>query len=86
MIPAEVLESLGFAPKWHSIFELADGRQAEYPLAEVGLQINGDQRTTVCIFGGPDSEPILGAYTLEGFGLVVDPVNRKPMPARLVLV
>jgi len=36
---------------------------------------------TVCLFGEAGDLDVLGAYTLEGFGLVVDPVQRKLIPA-----
>ena len=86
MIPATELEALGVTPEWTSVFELADGSRSEYQLAEVQIGINGESRTTICIFGDQGSTPLLGAYTLEGFGLAVDPVNGKLTPARLYLV
>ena len=54
-------------------------------MAEVLLRINGAQRTIMCIFGSAESQPILGAYALEGFGLTSDPVNQRLVPARLFL-
>jgi predicted aspartyl protease len=86
VVPAPLLESLGIAPEWSSVFELADGRREEYSLAEVLVRVNGQERTTICIFGKPEGEPLLGAYTLEAFGLAADPVNRRLVPARLFLV
>jgi clan AA aspartic protease len=85
VMPAPLLEKLGIASEWTSVFELADGRREEYPLAEIRVKVNGEERTTICIFGPPESEPLLGAYTLEGFGLAADPVNRRLVPARLFL-
>ena len=85
MMPSTTLQGIEISPQWASTFEFADGRQEEYELGEVLLQINGESRTTICIFGGPDSRPIRGDYSLEGFGLTVDPVNRKLIPARLFL-
>jgi hypothetical protein len=32
------------------------------------------------VFGDRDSEPLLGVFTLEGFGLATDPVNRRLLP------
>jgi hypothetical protein len=29
------------------------------------------------VFGDPESEPLLGVFTLEGFGLAADAVNRR---------
>ena len=83
VVPAPILESLSIAPEWTNIFELADGRQEEYGLAEIRLSIDGQERTTICLFGSPASTPLLGAYALEGFGLAVDPVNQTLVPARL---
>ena len=35
---------------------------------------------TLVIFGDKESEPLLGAVTLEEFGLAIDPVNKSLMP------
>ena len=34
----------------------------------------------ICVFGDPDSPPIIGAHTLEGFLLSVDPVQQRLVP------
>ncbi len=85
-VPAPLLERLGVVPEWGSEFELADGSQVEYSLGEVRIRLNGQERTTVCIFGPPGCEPLLGAVALESFGLAADPVNRRLVPARLFLL
>jgi hypothetical protein len=86
MMPAPLLQMLGVDPEWTWVFELPDGGQEELALAEVQLRLNDQERTTICIFGKPEGEPLLGAYTLEAFGLAADPVNRRLVPARLFLV
>ncbi len=86
LAPAPVLERLGIAPEWSDTFELADGRRVEYSLAEVRVRLNGRERTRICIFGPPNCQPLLGADTLEGFGLAADPVNRRLAPARMFLL
>ena len=86
LIPAAILARLGVQPQWVGHFQLADGREAEYGLGEIRVRLNGDERTTVAIFGPAEASPLLGAYTLEGFGLMADPVNRRLVPARLYLV
>lgn len=85
LMPAPALTALGIAPEWRSQFELADGSQVEYDLAEVRIRLNGQERTTVCIFGPPDCQPLLGVVALESFGLAADPVNGRLIPARLFL-
>ena len=85
LMPAPVLDRLGVIPEWSSVFELADGREVEYSLGEVRIRLDGQERTTVCIFGPPDSEPLLGVVALESFGLAADPVNQRLVPARMPL-
>ena len=43
--------------------------------------LEGRTLHTVCLFGDAGDLDVLGAYTLEGFGLGVDPVQRKLIPA-----
>ena len=85
MMPTPFLAGMGVESDWTNEFELADGRRERYPMAEVLLRINGQERTTICIFGSAEGQPILGAYALEGFGLTADPVNQRLVPARLFL-
>ena len=79
------LEGMGVEADWTNEFELADGRRERYPMAEVLLRINGQERTSICICGSANSQPILGTYALEGFGLTADPVNQRLVPATLFL-
>lgn len=85
MLPSSMLDRIGIVPEWRSDFELADGSEVNLGMANVWIRLNGQERSRVCIFGPEDSQPLLGAYTLEGFGLMADPVNRRLVPARLFL-
>ena len=85
VMPGPLLTMLGVEPEWSQQFELADGRREEYSLAEVRLRIDDQERTTICVFGHPDSEPVLGAYSLAGFGLHADADRRRLLPALLFL-
>ena len=85
VMPGPLLTMLGIEPQWSQHFELADGRREEHSLAEVRLKIGDRERTSICVFGQPESEPVLGAYTLQGFGLAVDPATNALVPARLFL-
>ncbi len=51
------------------------------------VSIGGQQEPTMVVFGDPGSEPLLRVFTLEGFGLAADPVNRRliPVPGLLKL-
>ena len=85
VLPGPLLTMLGIEPEWNQQFELADGRREEHSLAEVRLRIDAQERTTICVFGRPESEPIRGAYTLNGFGLEADSAGQKVVPKRLFL-
>ena len=85
LLPKDLLEDLGISPEWTSEFELAEGREVQLGMAEVRIRLDGQDRVRVCIFGPTDCQPLLGADTLEGFGLMADPVNRRLVPARLFL-
>ena len=85
LLPAEFLRDLGVTPELSSEFELADGREVQLDMADVTIRLNAEERIRVCIFGPADCQPLLGADTLEGFGLMADPVNRRLVPARLFL-
>ncbi len=64
---------------------LADGRQTPYRIGWVQVRIDGRSQPTIAGFGDPGAEPLLGVFTLEGFRLAADPVNRRlvPVPALL---
>jgi hypothetical protein len=59
---------------------IAGGQRAEWPVAEVGLLLDGQDVTTPC-FIAPAGPALLGAVALESNFLSVDPVTK-----RLILV
>jgi len=76
-IPRDRLERLGIHPDEERLFVLADGRQVTYPGAWVRVRLDGRSQPTIAVFGDPGTHALLGAFTLEGFGLAADPVNRR---------
>ena len=69
----------------HFEFSLADGTKREYPVGEAFFEL-GDKRATSKVFFAPPSvTPLLGAFTLESLGLMVNPVTRELTPMRLIL-
>ena len=82
VVPALILARLGIEPEWTAVFDLPDGRQQENSLAEVRLRIDDQERMTICVFGRPESGTVLGSYTLTGFGLAPNSVNRRLEPVR----
>jgi large subunit ribosomal protein L1 len=79
-LPRKLLEELGYHPIARRPFELADGRLVERDLAEVPVRIEGEVRTTTCVFADEESPVLLGAVTLEQFLLAPDPVRKRLVP------
>jgi predicted aspartyl protease len=76
-VARDVLERLGVIPEFRFEFETADGRVIERDVAQTSVRLDGTRRITLIVFGDRGSRAVLGAYTLEGAGLSVDPVNRR---------
>ncbi len=81
-VPREVLVRLGIQPQFRREFLTADGRVIEREMAVAMARWNGQVLPTLVVFGEAGSQPLLGAYTLEGFGLAPDPLGRRLIPVR----
>ena len=84
-LPASQLRELGVEPIDRRRFVLADGHIVETEIGEARATLGDQSVTTVVAFGEEGSPPLLGAYTLEGLGLAVDPILQGLVPARLVM-
>lgn len=81
IVPASALRELGVAPMDTIGLVLADGRSVEYEIGEARATIDGRSIPTLVVFGDDDARALLGAYTLEGLRLAVDPTHRRLIPA-----
>ena len=77
MVPASVLRNLGLEPQERGAFELADGSLQEFDIAETRLRIDGQETSTVVVFGNEDMMPLLGAYILERIRMAADPAGKR---------
>ena len=80
MFPARLLRRLGVEPFDEKEFTLADGSKRRLELGEVRLRIGPDERASVAIFG-PDDRALLGAVSLQEFGLIADTTHHELVPA-----
>jgi len=80
VVPASLLERLDVEIRGRRKFLLADGREIERSIGQTWLRIDGQTLTTIVVFAEEGARPLLGAVTLEEFGLGVDPVARKLIP------
>ena len=85
MIPASILEDLGIARKQTNTFQLADGSRRNYSLGFAEMELEGQRGWVHVIFGPEDNRILLGAFTLEVFGLAADAKYRRLIPAVLTL-
>ena len=81
IVPANLLRELGVSPIDKISLVLADGRVVEYDMGEAQATINGRSIPTLVVFGEDDARALLGAYTLEGLRLAVDPTHSRLVPA-----
>ena len=86
--PREILSALKTSPIREETVRVADGRRARWKVGEVRLEVDGRSVTTLVLFGKKGTQPLLGAYSLEGLGLSVDTRRRRlvPMPTAIVAV
>ena len=85
LIPGEVLQALGIEPHSTRDFVLADGQIVRRRLATATFEYEGRRGDSMVVVGEPGDDPLLGATTLEGFGLVLDPFRRELRPMKLPL-
>ena len=84
-IPPDILSGLGVEIVEHHPFELADESIVEYGIGQATIRLDGRDRIVVVVFMPDDSSPLLGATTLEMFGLGVDPVRMRLAPVPMLL-
>ncbi len=85
LIPGRVLRRLRIKPHSTREFILANGEVIKRRLATATFQYQGRRGDSMVVVGEPGDDPLLGATTLEGFGLVLDPFRRELRPMQLPL-
>jgi len=85
VVPTSVLEKLGIKPLTEEEFRLANGetikRKKGVALFKYDKRIGGAD----VIFGEAGDSNLLGAFTLEALGLMLDPLKRKLKPIPMML-
>ena len=87
--PADVLDSLGIERYSRLRFRQANGTVLERWIGPAFVHVEGKRTTDDVAFGEPGDLVVLGARSLEGLNLRVDPVSKRlvdagPMPAAAV--
>ena len=81
IVPAGLLRRLGVVPTEKVGLVLADGRRVTYDIGEARATVDGRSIPTLVVFGEEGADPLLGAYTLEGLRLAVDPWRLTLVPS-----
>ncbi|MDJ0269260.1 MAG: aspartyl protease family protein [Aigarchaeota archaeon] len=81
-----VWAELGLKPMRESEFILADGTVIKRALSEALIELPGyGEYHSPVVLGEEEDENMLGAVTLEIFGLVLDPFKRELRPIRSLM-
>ena len=85
VLPAAILRRLNISSTDTLDFDLGDGRVISLEVGEARVRVEGRERTRIVVFGDDDTSPLMGADTLQGAALAVDPVAHRLVPTRALL-
>ncbi len=83
-ISAARLRGLEVQPTERRRVPTIEGKTVDRPAGEILITLEGRTLHTLCLFGESGDLEALGAYTLEGFGLAVEPGPAAAHPGHLV--
>jgi len=84
-IPRDVLEGLGIVVERKQGFVVADGRRIDRDIGYALIRAGGSEAPELVVFAESGDMSLLGAHTLEGLNLKVDPVRKALVPAGPVI-
>ena len=84
-IPRRVLVELGIRAQRKQAFEVAAGRRIERDIGYALVRAGGTEAPDLVVFAEPGDMTLLGAHSLEGLNLKIDPVRKELVPAGPVI-
>lgn len=85
MLPDRLLRELGVKPVGTRRIHLADGRRILMNYGRAWVTVEGESEGTLVAFGEDDGPVLLGAYTLQGLALAVDPAKERLVPSDIIM-
>jgi predicted aspartyl protease len=76
-LPAESLAAIGLTPRRQRVFRTADGKTIQRDVGYGILAAENYETNDEIVFAQPGDCHLLGVRTLEGFGVMVDPLAHK---------
>lgn len=83
VLPHRVWQAIELQPERTEGFRLMDGTKIERQMSDCRIRLPQGEGPTFVVLGEPGDEALLGVHTLEGFGLMVNPLTRELVPMRL---
>lgn len=80
LLPPDLVTQLDLPMLEQQPAELANGERVMVRIGEVRVRLGDRERTTMFVEGPPGCHLLLGAFTLEAFGLAADPVHQRLFP------
>jgi clan AA aspartic protease len=77
VLPSPLLAELGIEPHAEGRFQLASGEIVTRSIGRAWVQLDGQREMTIVVIGDDASPVLLGAVTLEEFGLGIDPIAKR---------
>jgi clan AA aspartic protease len=84
-IPRRVLEELSIRAQRRQAFEVADGRRIERDVGYALVRAGGTEAPDLVVFAESGDMTLLGAHSLEGLNLKIDPIRKELVPAGPVI-
>jgi predicted aspartyl protease len=84
-IPRAVLQELAIVPQRRQAFEVADGRRIECDIGFALVRVADSEAPDLVVFAEPGDMTLLGAHSLEGLNLKIDPIRKRLVPAGPVI-
>lgn len=85
VLPAALVRKLRLKPVYEKEFSLADGKIVKRKIGSALIEFKGNEIPSPVVLGEKNDAKLLGALTLESFGLALDPFERKLYKAKLML-
>jgi len=85
VLSKDIVKKLNLKPLYEREFSLADGKVIKRKIGTAIIQFKEEELPSPVVLGEANDSKLLGALTLEIFGLALDPFERKIYKARLML-
>jgi clan AA aspartic protease len=85
VIPKDIVDKLKLKPNFYREFMLADGKKMKRAIGSAVVGFGNEEISVPVVLGEKNDNALLGAITLEAFGLVLDPFQRKLYKAQMTL-